>query len=63
MPDLTDPVLRRTFECAIDYDNKEDLLNRIDEMREGIEKDDPMATVDHPDWLWTRWNCCGGSGP
>ena len=63
MSQLDDPILRRTFECAIDYDDKADLLEKIKAMAEGLKNSDDMATVDHPDWLRTRFNCCGGSGP
>lgn len=63
MPDLDDPILRRTLECAIDYDDKADLIKKLDELKDGIDSGDENIAVHHPDWLRTRWNCCGGSGP
>ena len=63
MSQLDDPILRRTFECAIDYSDKSDLLEKIKTMAEGLKDSDDQATVEHPDWLRTRFNCCGGSGP
>ena len=63
MSQLSDPILRRTFECAIDYDDKADLITKIEAMKSGLDSNDESATVNHPDWLRTRFNCCGGSGP
>lgn len=63
MTQLSDPILRRTFESAIDYDDKSDLVKKVEDMLDGIKNDDLMLTVNHPDWLRTRFNCCGGSGP
>ena len=63
MSNLDEPILRRTFECAIDYADKADLLEKIKDMAEGLKNSDDSATVEHPDWLRTRFNCCGGSGP
>ena len=60
---LADPVLRRTMEMALDYADKADLVTKLKELTKAVEDDNPMATVEHPDWLRTRWNCCGGSGP
>lgn len=63
MSKLEAPLIDRTMEMALDYADKEDLVSKLEDMLQGIKDDSPMVTYDHPDWLRTRWNCCGGSGP
>lgn len=63
MTKLSDPIVDRTMEMALDYADKADLVAKLKELTKGVEDDDPMVTSDHPEWLRTRWNCCGGSGP
>lgn len=63
MPQLEEPIVTRTVKMAIDYAGKADLVTKLKEMTKGVEDDDPMVTSEHPEWLRTRWNCCGGGGP
>lgn len=63
MASIDDPIATRTLEIALDYANKADLVAKLKELTEGVEDDSPMVTSEHPEWLRTRWNCCGGSGP
>lgn len=63
MASLDEPIVSRTMIMALDYDDKADLIAKLKEIAKGVEDDDPMVTSEHPEWLRTRWNCCGGSGP
>lgn len=63
MSNLDDPIVARTMEMALDYHDKADLVAKLEEMTTAIKNDDSMVTYDHPEWLRTKWQCCGGSGP
>ncbi len=60
---LKEPIASRTLEIALDYAGKADLVAKLKELTKGVRDDNPMVTSQHPEWLRTRWNCCGGSGP